>query len=240
MGGLTVYAKLKKLLPNENYIYFGDTKNMPYGEKTADELMNYAKTILEFFEQKHAKAVVMACNTTSSVIYDKIKDKYDFKIYPIVQSCAKIIADLDVKKVGIFATNATVKSNVYKKEIQKHNSKIEVIQIACPDWVRLVEENRKDDRAVEVKVKQMLDYKPDKIVLGCTHYPYLIDTLAKFAPKDMFIDPSVYFAEFIKNDIAKSTGHGFEEIYASANPVQFMRAGKMFYKMKEPPKLFLG
>ena len=135
MGGLTVYAKLKKLLPNENYIYFGDTKNMPYGEKTADELMNYAKTILEFFEQKHAKAVVMACNTTSSVIYDKIKDKYDFKIYPIVQSCAKIIADLDVKKVGIFATNATVKSNVYKKEIQKHNSKIEVIQIACPDWV---------------------------------------------------------------------------------------------------------
>lgn len=240
MGGLTVYAKLKKLLPNENYIYFGDTKNMPYGEKTADELMNYAKTILEFFEQKQAKAVVMACNTTSSVIYDKIKDKYDFKIYPIVQSCAKIIADLDVKKIGIFATNATVKSNVYKKEIQKHNSKIEVIQIACPDWVRLVEENRKDDGAIEDKVKQMLEYKPDKIVLGCTHYPYLIDTLAKFAPKDMFIDPSVYFAEFIKNDIAKSAGHGFEEIYVSANPMQFMRAAEMFYRMNEPPKLFLG
>lgn len=213
---------------------------MPYGEKTADELMNYAKTILEFFEQKRAKAVVMACNTTSSVIYDKIKDKYDFKIYPIVQSCAKIIANSDVKKIGVFATNATVNSNVYKLEIQKHNPDIEVVQIACPDWVRLVEENRTDNGAVESKVKQMLEHKPDKIVLGCTHYPYLLNTLAKFAPKDMFIDPAIYFAEFIKNDMEKGDGQGYEEIYVSANPEQFMQSAKMFYQMNEPPKLFLG
>ena len=84
MGGLTVYTKLKELLPLEDYIYFGDTKHMPYGEKTESQLLEYAARIFEFFVKKNAKAVVMACNTTSSVIYDKVKDKYDLKIYPII------------------------------------------------------------------------------------------------------------------------------------------------------------
>ena len=117
-------------MPDENYIYFGDTKHMPYGEKTKEELLEYADKIFDFFIKKDAKAVVMACNTTSSVIYDTIKNKYNLKIYPIIQSAASIIAKLPVQKIGVFATHATVNSNVYKKEIQKYNPEMEVIQIA--------------------------------------------------------------------------------------------------------------
>ena len=78
VGGLTVFQKIKKLLPDENYLYFGDTKNMPYGEKTEEQLIEYADKIFKFFETKNAKAVVMACNTTSAITYEKLKNNYNF------------------------------------------------------------------------------------------------------------------------------------------------------------------
>ena len=232
-------------MPDENYIYFGDTKHMPYGEKTKEELLEYADKIFDFFIKKDAKAVVMACNTTSSVIYDTIKNKYNLKIYPIIQSAASIIAKLPVQKIGVFATHATVNSNVYKKEIQKYNPEMEVIQIACPEWVRIVEDNTLNQPQsiiqVKNKLEEMLEFKPEKIILGCTHYPYLIDILTKFAPKEIFIDPSIYFAEFIKDDLIKNNlaekSDGTEEIYVSSNPEAFRISAEMFYKIKNSPVL---
>ena len=216
---------------------------MPYGEKTPEQLLEYADKILKFFIEKGAKAVVMACNTTSSVIYDRIKDKYGVKIYPVIQSCAKILSEMPVKKIGVFATHATVASGAYKREIQKYNSKIEVIQIACPEWVKIVEENRIDEsrEAIKSKLGEMMTYNPDRIVLGCTHYPYLLDTLSEYAPRDLFIDPAVYFAQYIKEDMEKSglissNGCGYEEIFVSSNPEQFSQSAKMFYELKDLPK----
>ena len=217
---------------------------MPYGEKTKDQLLQYADAIFNFFKSKNAKAVVMACNTTSSVIYDDVKDKYDFKIYPVIQSSAKILANLPVKKIGVFATSATVNSNAYKREIQKYNPGIDVIQIACPEWVKIVEEHRIEKSVDEIKSKldEMMAYNPDKIVLGCTHYPYLLDKLSEFEPKDLFIDPAVYFAQFIKDDLENSgmlkDGSGKEEIYVSSNPENFRESAKTFYELKDLPKLY--
>ena len=215
---------------------------MPYGEKSEDELLEYADYIIKFFLKRNAKAVVMACNTTSSVIYDKIKNKYGVKIYPIIQSVAGILAGLPIKRIGVFATPATVKSGVYKKEIQKHNPNMEVLQIACPEWVKVVEENRIDDEKslfdIKSKLDDMLEFLPEKIVLGCTHYPFLTKILAKYVPQEKFIDPAVYFAEFIKNylsDISYDT-QGTEEIYVSAEPEKFMQAAKMFYKLDNLPQ----
>ena len=98
VGGLTVLNKVKKILPNENYIYYGDTLHVPYGEKTKEQLLESSDKILKFFEQKGCKAVVMACNTTSSVIYDDIKNKYNLKLYPIVQSVAEILAKEPIER----------------------------------------------------------------------------------------------------------------------------------------------
>lgn len=248
VGGLTVYSKLKQLLPDENYLYFGDTKHMPYGEKTGEELLSYASRILDFFVEKNAKAVVMACNTTSSMIYDQIKDKYALKIYPIIQSVASVLSKLPIKKIGIFATHATVNSGAYKRELQKSNPSMEVFQIACPEWVRIVEENKSNQPQSIIQIKEKLDemmqYKPEKIVLGCTHYPYLINILSKFEPKEMFIDPALHFAEYIKNDLQKNdllqAGEGFEEFYVSSSPENFKESAKMFYNLDNLPKLILN
>ena len=245
VGGLSVYSVFKKQLPNENTIYFGDLKNMPYGNKTKQELLGYARRILNFFATKKVKAVVIACNTSSATVYEDIKNDYEFKIYPIIQSCAKVISEMDMKSVGIFATSATINTHAYKHEVQKYNPKIQVFEIACPNWTSYIEHGQMESEEckenVADKMKEMLLHNPDKIVLGCTHYPYLLNILSQFAPKDMFIDPAEIFVEFVKEDLYR-TGmlnehdtNGKEEFYVSANPNEFVKNAKMFYKVKNLP-----
>ena len=176
---------------------------MPYGEKTEAQLIEFADKIFKFFEEKKAKAVVMACNTTSAVTYEKLKNNYNFKIYPIIQSVCSTIARLDkVHKLGIIGTPATINSHAYLKEIKKYNPDIKVFELAAPDWVRIVEEHRINQPQSILQVSKILDvmqeFSPDKIILACTHYPYLTDILKRFLPEDKFIDPSIYFAENIK------------------------------------------
>lgn len=244
VGGLTVLDKMKKILPNENYLYYGDLKNFPYGEKSKEELIEIADKIFKFFETQNVKAVVMACNTTSANTYDDLKGKYNLKIYPIIQSCASIIAKLPISKVGVFATEATIKSGVYGNELRKHNPSLEVFEISCPPWVKIVEEKTQDKQesieCIKSYLDNMLQNNPDKIILGCTHYPYLLDILSKFAPRDLFIDPAEYFAAFIKSDLGvnnliKETGTGSERFFVSANPESFKQASSVFYPIQELP-----
>lgn len=246
VGGLTVLKKVKMLMPDESFIFFGDTLHVPYGEKTKEQLLSYAEPILEFFERKNCKAVVMACNTTSSVIYDDINGRYDFKIYPVVQTVAKTIAQMDIDRLGVFATQATVRSGAYHKEISKYNPNMKVFQQYCSKWVAMVENNQLDVPQnigfVQQDLEKMLSNNPNKIVLGCTHYPYLLPVLTKFAPSDLFIDPADYLAEFIKNDLTNSdllsnSTERFEEFYVSSSPEKFKTAAKMFYEIAQTPEL---
>lgn len=247
VGGVTVYQKVKKLLNNENLMYYGDLKHLPYGEKTQAQLLQYADKVFKFFEEREVKALVMACNTTSAAVYDSIKDKYDFKVYPIIQSCAKIIAEQNFSKIGVFATEVTIKSGAYERELKKYNKNIEVFGIYCPEWVKIVEENSKNKpeniKIIKFYLDEMLKNNPEKIILGCTHYPYLLDVLAKFASKKMFIDPAECFAKFIAEDLRESglltdsEKEGYEKFFVSANPESFLQAARMFYPVKELPEL---
>lgn len=250
VGGITVFDELKKLLPNENYIYFGDTKNMPYGEKTKTQLLEYADNIFKFLESKQAKAVIMACNTTSAVVYDTLKDNYNFEVYPIIQSVAKQLSTLPIKRIGVFATNATINTHCYKKEIQKYTPNMEVIEIACPGWVKIVENGQEKsieaDIAVKEKMEEMLKFKPERIVLGCTHYPYLLNVLSKYAPRENFINPSIEFAKIIKKDLEdksllnNTSCEKTEEFYVSKAPENFKKSASMFYEIKSTPHLALN
>lgn len=245
VGGLSVFSRFRAALPNENTIYFGDLKNLPYGNKSQEELTAFARTILDFFKTKNVKAVVIACNTSSAMAYEAIKDDYDFKIYPIIQSCAKVIASMDLDSIGIFATAGTVSSNVYQKEINKYNPAIKVFQIACPNWVGIVEGVFDGDSNIDIKnhIEEMLQNNPDKIVLGCTHYPYLLNELEKYTDKNCFIDPAEIFVEFIKKDLEEhnllntSRTIASEAFYVSANPEAFVENAKLFYSVKSIPSV---
>ena len=246
VGGLTVFAKVKKLLPNENYLYFGDTKNMPYGEKTEAQLIEFADKIFRFFETKNAKAVVMACNTTSAITYEKLKNNYNFKIYPIIQTVCSTLAKLDgINSLGVIATPATINSHAYLKGIAKYNKNINVYELPAPNWVRIVEEHRIHQPQSIEQIKEILEImeqnNPDKIVLACTHYPYLLDVLKKFMPEDKFIDPALYFAQNIKEDLEKNNllgkEHTYEKFYVSSNPENFKIASELFYKLDKLPEL---
>lgn len=236
-------SAFRKVLPNEDCIFFGDTKNMPYGEKTKEQLISYSEKAFEFFEKMDVKAVVMACNTTSAVVYEELKDKYNFKLYPLIQSVAKILSGMKLKSVGVFATSATVNSKAYSKNINKYNPSTKVIEIDCPQWVKFVENdmvNSIEARvSVEKHLEKMLSFSPEKIVLGCTHYPFLTEVLSMYADEDMFINPADIYVDFIKDDLKKhnmlnpSEKNGIDKFYVSSEPDKFIAAGKRFYDVKD-------
>lgn len=264
VGGLSVYSRFRKVLPAENTLYFGDLANLPYGSKSKNELVGFARNILNFYKTKEVKAVVIACNTSSAQAYDVIKDEYDFKIYPIIQSCAKVIASSYENpvnadsganttgvnatgvnatgvnnRIGIFATEATVASGAYTRELKKYNPQLEVREVACPNWVPIVEEGLINSMEafndISLRMRDMLSFNPAKIVLGCTHYPYLMSVLKKFAPEEIFVDPAEIFVDYIKKDMPlnHSAEKGAEQIYVSASPERFIKNSKIFYDVKE-------
>ncbi len=248
VGGLSVFSELIKLLPDENYIYFGDTINLPYGSKTKEELIEITGAIFDFFKSKRAKAVVMACNTTSAIAYEILKTKYDFKIYPVVQSVSKSIAEQNYKNIGVFATTATINTHAYKREIQKYNPHCNVYEIACPNWVNIVENELTEDEAsirdIKFYLNEMLHHNIEKIILGCTHYPYLLNILSKFAPEDIFINPALNFAKFIKTDLKDNnllnTKKSFApKFYVSSGPSQFISASRLFCKIENVKEISL-
>lgn len=244
VGGLTVLKQLLQVCPNEDYLYFGDTKNLPYGEKSKEELIEIAKKVFDFFKEKNVKAVIMACNTTSATVYDELKDHYDFKIYPLIQLVSKCLTqDKDLKRVAIMATQATVNSHKYKTELQKINSEIKVFEQACPLLVPIVEQKLKNYDEKEIitdYLKDVLSFNPQKIILGCTHYPYLLNSFAQYADKKLFINPSMIFANYIREDL-KNLGlltnnqKGSVEYFASSEPEAFKENSKLFLAIDKKP-----
>ncbi len=218
---------------------------MPYGEKSKEQLINFSDNIFRFLEKQGVKAVVMACNTTSATTYDTLKNNYNFKIYPIIQSVTEILANLPIQRIAVLATNATINSHAYKNGISKINPNMEVIEHACPEWVKIVEgklEAKKESiEIIKADLQAVLKFNPEKIVLGCTHYPYLLEQLKAFAPEDMFINPAEAFAKYIKSDLEKSglinkNGSGKEKFYVSGSPENFKSAASIFYNVKDLPQ----
>lgn len=246
VGGLTVLKQMLEICPDENYLYFGDTKNLPYGEKTKDELILLARKVFDFFKEKNVKAVIMACNTTSATVYDELKDNYDFTIYPIIQIVSKCITmDKNLKRIAVMATQATVNSKKYKQELTRNNPSVEVFEQACPLFVPMVEhklKNYDEEEIITGYLNNVLNFNPQKIILGCTHYPYLLDTISKYATGELFINPAKIFANYIKedlkaNNLLSENQAGSIEYFASANPDKFKENAKLFLEIDKKPEM---
>ena len=241
VGGLSVLSELYKLMPNNNYVFFGDTKNVPYGTKTPQEIFAFTKNILEFFISKNIKNAVFACNTTSAVAYDDLKKYFGNKIniFPLIQSVAPdVISNLhDGDTVAILATKATINSKKYNEEIHKYNQNINVVGIDCTGFVEIVENRLYDDEKSIQLIKSKLEIahknNAKKIVLGCTHYPYLEKIFKNILDIEYF-NPAQSLAKIVQKAIGEnSNSKGNIEFYVSKNPQEFILSAKTFFDVSE-------
>ena len=146
VGGLSVLRAMIQNGINDDFIYFGDTKNVPYGTKTKEQILSYTREIMEFFIKKGVDVAIMACNTSSALVYEDLRNEFSdkIKIYPLIQQAAPYFRD-EKEITGVMATSATVKSFAYTKEILKFNKDAKVVELECQDFVRIVENRLYDD-----------------------------------------------------------------------------------------------
>ncbi|NLK62826.1 MAG: glutamate racemase [Fusobacteria bacterium] len=240
LGGLTVTKEIINLLPNENIIYFGDTARVPYGTKSKNAVVKYAKEIVRFLMTKDVKMIVIACNTASALALEEIKSMINIPVIGVIKAGSKrAIATTVNGKIGVIATNATIDSNAYKLAIENLNKNVEIYQKACPLFVPLIEEGMIEDEITDLIAKRYLstlNNDIDTLVLGCTHYPLIKETLSKIIGDNVtLIDSAEETAILVKNillklDIFKEQSTNNHQFYVSDAPEKFQKIGKLFLK----------
>ncbi|QQR98860.1 MAG: glutamate racemase [Sphingobacteriales bacterium] len=179
IGGLTVANAILKQLPNEHIVYFGDTAHLPYGDKSADAIKSYAKKIGNFLVDKHAKIIVIACNTASSVAYDLLTKSTPehVQIINVIDPVVHYIIQKKYKKVGVIGTQGTIKSNIYQQKIHLQDSSIKVHQLATPLLAPMIESGFVHGQISDLVIEEYLQHANlqdiDTLILGCTHYPLI-------------------------------------------------------------------
>jgi glutamate racemase len=196
VGGLTVLQEIYRRLPQESVLYFGDTARVPYGTRSATEILEFTRQTLDLMVREGVKMAIMACNTSSALALETVQREYDLPILGVILPGARAAA-LHGHKIGVIATQATVNSNAYLHAINEANPLAQVWQVACPEFVPLIENNRLDDphtlAIAKEYIQPLLDLGIDTLVYGCTHYPHLEPVLRQFVPDTVKrINPAVH------------------------------------------------
>ena len=197
IGGLTVLKNIYRHYPNNEYIYFGDTLNLPYGNKTKEELNNLSSLDVEFLLSKKVDMIIIACGTISSNCIDYLKNKYNIPIYDIISPTINYLNNSNYQNIGVIATNATINSHIFKNNLNKN-----IYEIATPDFVPIIENNKQEDLTKTID-KYLKDYqnKIDILVLGCTHYPIIKEDINKYFNNQVkLLDMSELLLDKLDND----------------------------------------
>ena len=167
IGGINVLSCLIKKYPNNEYIYYGDTKNLPYGDKTKDELLTLACDAIDFLLTKNVDIILIACGTISSNCYDELKKRYHIPIYDIITPTITYLKESNYNKIGVIGTKRTIESNIFNVENKN------ILMKETPSFVPIIENNQIIEKENDI-IHELLCFKNyDILVLGCTHYPLL-------------------------------------------------------------------
>ncbi|MCK4520203.1 MAG: glutamate racemase [Candidatus Omnitrophica bacterium] len=245
VGGLTVLREIEKLLPFENIVYFGDTARVPYGNKSKSTIIKFSCQSVRFLRTKKVKLIVIACNTSSSLALNKLKQTFNIPILGMIKSGVNSAIKISQKRrIGIIGTKATIKSNSYQRLILGKDKRIKVYAQSCPLFVPLAEEGLLKGKAVRevmnMYLKNLKKKDIDTIILGCTHYPLLWREIASYLKGVAIVDSAKEIACGMRG-ILKSKGllnrgkrKGRVEFYVSDEPKEFVRLAKLFLKRKIP------
>lgn len=239
LGGLTAVKEIKKILPNEDIIYFGDTGRVPYGTRSEETILKYTKQDISFLKSHNIKAIIVACGTVSSVALHKVS--CDIPIIGVVEPAVESAITFEKnQRIGIIGTTSTIKSKSYERNIEKiskeNNLNIKTFSNDCPLFVPLVENGRFlcGDKVASLVVEEYLEEikgkNIDTLILGCTHYPLLTRIIQGYMGNDVrLINPSEATAKFAKKNIVLSDKKTAKYEYFVTDDVEnFSKNAKIF------------
>ena len=230
IGGLTVVKAIKQALPDESIVYLADSKNMPYGNKTKEEILSFSIANITALQKYDIKTLIIACNTSDSLAKDELLKMYDLPIIGVINPAAKKAVSISHNKtIGILATQATINSKAYEKAIHRLDEDINCIPVACPTLVPLIEDGHFNDEEIQIALKEYLDpiieLKADTIILGCTHYDVLSDTIKTINPNLNIVSSSRCVVEdldiLLKEKELVSNKKDKEDIYLATGKTNF-------------------
>ncbi len=179
VGGLSVLKHLRKILPQENFLYLGDTARTPYGTKSQETILQYSRECVAYLTKEQVKLIVVACNTASSLAVPTLKHRSQVLIIGMIET-----ASTTAERVAIIGTKATVRSNAYQNRLHSLNANTEILARACPLFVPLVEEGLFSgeivERVIDMYLNDLKAEQPDEIFLACTHYPLLRPAIERY------------------------------------------------------------
>ncbi|MBR4941412.1 MAG: glutamate racemase [Clostridia bacterium] len=246
LGGLTAVKELRRILPNEDIVYFGDTGRVPYGTRSDETIIKYARSDMDFLLKHNPKRVLIACGTVSTVALGLLKEEYSLPIDGVVEAAVAAAANATKnRRIGIMGTSATIRSGAYERLLRQKDSGIQTFSAACPLLVPLVENGRlsPDDVVISTVVSEYLaDIKAagvDALIMGCTHYPLLEPVVSAFMGEGVkLISPgreaaSLIAAEMAADGTCNSPDHeGGAEYFVSDSVSGFSGLAETFLREK--------
>jgi glutamate racemase len=249
VGGLTVFKELTKALPDKRMIYLGDTARVPYGIKSKETIIRYSREAVQFFIKKGVDFIVVACNTSSALAIEALKGQFDLPIVGVIEPGArKACALTGLERIGVIGTQATVKSDAYAQEIKKLLPGARVTSFACPLFVPLVEEGWTENKVAWdiafIYLEKLQKEAIDVLILGCTHYPLLKNTIAGVIGESVKLVDS---AEAVAQEVGRLLQQQMSDALKKSNKEKpFSKAPYQFFvtdsadKFKEVSSRFLG
>lgn len=240
VGGLTVLRELMKVLPQEDTIYFGDTARVPYGTKSPDTVIRYAREIATFLTRRDIKLLVVACNTASAVALPALQEQLSIPVVGVIEPGAtRAVEATRSGKIGVIGTSGTIRSSAYTRAIKRLNPEVEVLATPCPIFVPLAEEGWVDNdiayRTAELYLHDLQEAGVDTLVLGCTHYPLLKKVIGTImGPDVVLVDSAEETARTVAAILAEQdmlrpvTESGNHHYFVTDVPAGFIRVGNRF------------
>jgi glutamate racemase len=239
IGGLTVLKALVELMPNEDFIYLGDTARLPYGTKSAEVIVRYSRENTEFLLAKGIKMLVVACNTSSAVALEEIARGTTVPVVGVIEPGARAAAKLSrTGKIGVIGTEATIASGAYTATIRRFRPRAEIYTRACPLLVPLVEEGYLDNAiAAQIVAHYLGSLKSsgiDTLLLGCTHYPLLTKVIQRVLGDGVrIVDSAGTTATAVRERLTaerlrRKAGRGTQSFFVTESPDRFVRVGRLF------------
>jgi len=204
IGGLNILEELKKLLPNEDFLYFGDSDNCPYGTKSQEDLIKIVSRIVDYFRDNDCKLIVIACNTATTRCMKSLREMYPDMIFVGTVPAVKMACDNKCHDTLVLATEGTIASErVHELIYDNKNDDQEIYLVACNGLAEAIEDKNNEliDSILYNTLKEYLDYSIDSIVLGCTHYPWAKENISKLFPDAELYDGSIGVAKEVKRQL---------------------------------------